>query len=304
MKINIDTDYSSIKKNTLIFGDSLKMLYKIKNSSVDHCITDPPYNISGYDYKKEIGWIKSNKLWEQTKKFIKLDEGWDKFENNHYDNFTELWVNELFRIVKPNGNIIIFGSSHNIFKIAHILEKKNKKVLSFITWFKRNAFPNITNRMLCSSCEYILWSVNNSQEKAKNWTFNYKAIKEINVLKKCKKCKKTLSGNFVCCPYCSNNNLDTINLQMRDMWDIPSTPPNEKVFGKHPTQKPIDVITRLIVGATNENDIVIDPFTGSGTIPLVALKHKRRFIAIDNNKNYCNLALKRLQAEEMSTLNI
>lgn len=296
MKIN--TDYNSGLENNLILNDSLLILPKIEARSVDHCITDPPYNISGYDGKKKIGWLKSNGYWTGEKNFNKVDEKWDSFSNKTYENFTQVWLKEIFRIIKPNGNIIIFGSHHNIFKIASILEKEDKKILNFITWYKRNAFPNITHRMLCDSTEFIIWAINNSQKEAKNWTFNYDALKKFNQIKKCDKCKKTLDSNYKYCPFCGNNNLKSINLQMRNMWDILGTPTTERKQGKHPTQKPIEIIERIVIGATKEKDIIVDPFAGSGTLPLVAQKYKRRYVAIEKEKEYYELITKRLQANE------
>lgn len=252
-------------ENKIILGDAIEELKKIPDHSVDHCITDPPYNISGYDEKKEIGWLKSNNHWTEKKKFKKIDENWDSFSNGNYEKFLKLWMNEIFRIVKPNGNIIIFGSYHNIYKIGAILQKEDKKLINSIVWYKRNAFPNITQRMLCESTEHIVWAVNNSQKNAKNWKFNYDYLKKLNGGK-----------------------------QMRNMWDIPMTPTSERKHGKHPSQKPIEVLERLILGCTEKNDVIIDPFLGSGTTALVALKHNRNFIGIDNSEEFIELAKKRI----------
>ena len=302
MNIKIKKTLNSKAKYNLICGDALGLLPEIKDSSIDHCITDPPYNISGYDHKRKIGWLQSNGYWKEKKNFNKINEKWDSFSNSSYENFTSSWLEEVFRIIKPNGNIIIFGSHHNIFTIGNLLNKKNKKILNFITWFKRNAFPNITHRLLCNSTEYIIWAVNNSQKEAKKWVFNYDALKKLNPIKRCKKCKKTLGDNFIYCPFCGGKNLSVDYTQMRDMWNILNTPKRERKHGKHPSQKPFEVVRRLILGATNKNEVILDPFMGSGTVPLVAKKYKRRFIAIDNKREYCKLALKRLNSTEQLTL--
>jgi site-specific DNA-methyltransferase (adenine-specific) len=254
-------------ENVIILGDSIDVLKTIKDASVDHCITDPPYNISGYNDKKKIGWLSSNEHWSKDKKFNKINESWDTYCNMDYENFTEDWLKEVFRIVKPNGNIIIFGSYHNIYKIGYLLQKNDKKIINSIVWYKRNAFPNITQRMLCESTEHIIWAVNNTQKRAKNWIFNYNILKEINGGK-----------------------------QMRNMWDIPATPNSERKFGKHPSQKPMSVIERLMLASSNPKDIIIDPFVGSGTLPVVAKMNNRRYIGIDNNKNYIALCNSRLNA--------
>src|SRR3989344_5642800 len=252
-------------ENRIIKGDAIEVLKKIPDASVDHCVTDPPYNISGYDNKKEIGWLKSNKHWVSDKKFNKINEEWDTYSNGDYENFTREWLQEIFRIIKPNGSIIIFGSYHNIYKLGYILQSFDRKIINSVVWFKRNAFPNITQRMLCESTEHIIWAVNNTQKHAKNWIFNYDELKRINGGK-----------------------------QMRNVWDIPMTPISEKKSGKHPSQKPIELIERLVLASTNEGEIIIDPFVGSGTLPVVAKMHGRKFIGIDNNEEFVNLTNKRL----------
>lgn len=296
------TDYHQELENQIILNDCLVTLPKIPGNSIDHCITDPPYNISGYDGKKKIGWLKSNGYWTKEKNYNKVDEKWDSFSNQTYDDFTRNWLKEIFRVVKPNGNIIIFGSIHNLFKIASVLEGENKKILSLVTWYKRNAFPNITHRMLCDSTEFIIWAVNNSQAEAKNWIFNYEELKKVNRVMKCSKCKKTLDQNFIYCPFCGNHSLNGQNLQMRNMWDIVSTPAGEKKQGKHPTQKPLEIIKRTVLGATKEHDLIIDPFAGSGTLPVVAQKYHRRYIAIEKEKPYLKIMTNRLEANEQLEL--
>lgn len=265
--MNLENSYLDkfeIDNQTLLLGDSLKIMPEIKEK-YDACITDPPYNISGYDNKKQIGWLKSNKYWTEDKKFSKIEEDWDKFSNGDYLHFTENWLKMIFSVVKENGNIIIFGTYHNIYKIGYLLELFDKRIVNSIVWYKRNAFPNITQRMLCESTEYMIWAVNNSSKNAKKWTFNYDTLKEINDGK-----------------------------QMRNMWDIPMTPKREKIYGKHPAQKPMAIAERLIHGFTNVNDSIIDPFMGSGTIPLACMSNNRKCLGIDNNNSYYELAKNRL----------
>ena len=163
----------------LILGDSLEILPRIE-AEFDASITDPPYNISGYDNKKDIGWLKSNSYWQGEKKFTKMNEDWDKFSNGDYLEFTSKWLDSVCRLVRPNGNIMIFGTYHNIYKIGYTLEKLDRKIVNSIVWYKRNAFPNITQRMLCESTEHVIWAVNNNQKDAKNWTFNYDILKKMN----------------------------------------------------------------------------------------------------------------------------
>ncbi len=249
--------------------DSLSLLDEFGENEFDACITDPPYNISGYDHKKKIGWLKSNDYWAEQKKFTKISEDWDKFSNKDYVKFTKDWIQKITRVVKENGNIIIFGSMHNIFTIGEILNELEIRIVNSITWYKRNAFPNITQRMLCESTEYIIWAVNNNPKKAKNWTFNYNIMKELN------------NGK-----------------QMRNVWDVPLTPLREKKHGKHPAQKPLEVVKRLILGCTNPQDNIIDPFMGVGSIPLAADIYERGCTGIERNEEYLKIAMERIKDKE------
>ena len=106
-----------MKLDTVLAGDCLKVLAKYPDNYFDACITDPPYNISGHEGKKEIGWLKSNPTWQVEKKFTKINEAWDTFTDNDYRSFTIAWMEEISRVVKQNGNILIFGSYHNIYLI-------------------------------------------------------------------------------------------------------------------------------------------------------------------------------------------
>jgi len=265
-KLKSNKKFNSNKDCNLIQNDAFEVLPLIPDGYADHCITDPPYSVSDYDHKKKIGWLNSNKYWSDTKKFKKINENWDKFYGDDYEVFTISWLKEIFRIVKPNGNLIIFGSYHNIYKIGYLLQKLNKRVINSIVWYKRNAFPNITQRMFCESTEHIIWATNNDKKHAKNWIFNYQVMKKIN------------NG-----------------VQMRNVWDIPMTPKSEKTYGGHPAQKNKEVVERLVLGCTNKKDVIIDPFMGAGTIPLACLENSRKCVGIEKNTQYFSTACKRLK---------
>jgi DNA modification methylase len=253
-------------KNYLFQGNCIDFLKTLPDASVDHCITDPPYNISGYDGKKKIGWLASNSTWTEDKNFVKIDAGWDKFRDSDYREFTSEWLTEIRRVVKPNGNILVFGSYHNIYQVGVAIETLGLKVNNSIIWYKRNAFPNITGRMLCESTEQIIWAVNGTRKRATNWTFNYDELKKL-----------TENGK-----------------QMRNMWDIPMTPTSEKKHGRHPSQKPLVLSERLIIGFTNPGDIVLDPFLGSGSFLVAAKKLGRNYIGVDQEEEFINLSHLRL----------
>lgn len=165
---------------------------------------------------------------------------------------------------------MVFASIHNLFDVGMALESLGFKRLNIITWFKTNAPPNITCRMLTQSSEFILWYA-----KDKNWTFNYDYTK---------------NGDF------SYDILKKAGKQMRDVWAIPNNKSKEETrFGKHPTQKPERIIERLIKMASNEGDLIVDLFNGSGTTTKIAKQFNRNFIGFEINQEYCEIANKRLQ---------
>ena len=260
--------------NQLYLGNCIELLKRFSSKSIDCCITDPPYNISGYNHKKKIGWLDSNDYWKKEKSFRKIDENWDKFKDDDYDKFTIDWLTEIKRILKPNGNIAIFGSYHNIYKIGYFLEKLELKIINSIVWYKRNAFPNITQRMFCESTEYIIWATNNNKRDARNWTFNYDSMKELNG-----------------------------GVQMRNFFDVPITKQSERQEGKHPSQKPLEVLNNLVLALTNEGDIIIDPFIGSGTTAVSAIQNKRNFIGIDRIFEYLGISERRIANVNPSIFN-
>ncbi len=148
----------SVSLDSIIEGDCLDVMRLWPDHCVDHCITDPPFNMSK---KKGLGWAFSS--------HVTMQETWDMFSRDQYLRFTGDWIQEVTRVVKPNGNIFVFGSYHNIYTIGFALQQLNLKILNSIVWFKPNAQPNITIRMLTESTEHIIWACNNTIDKAKNW---------------------------------------------------------------------------------------------------------------------------------------
>lgn len=257
-------DPSSAEKlpvNQIVAGDCLKVLPIFPDGVFDCCITDPPFNISK---QKGLGWAFSS--------HVTMQEQWDVFAKDDYFQFTVNWITEVLRVLKTNGNLFIFGSFHCIFTIGFILQSLfDRRIISQIVWYKPNAQPNITCRMFTESTEFILWAVNNESKKAKNWTFNYDVMKAMNKGK-----------------------------QMRNMWEIPLTKPSERKYGKHPAQKPLAVINRLVLAGTNEGDLILDPFSGTGSTAVVAEQHNRSWIMIEKEDAYNQIARKRL--DEVSNM--
>lgn len=231
------------------------------NFKVDCVLTDPPYNVGG-TATQQIRW--------NSKKLKTVDEIWDNFSQDEFLKFNFDWISKSQKVLKENGNIIIFGSMHNMYQVGYILQKLGFKINNHITWFKRNAPPNISCRTLTHSCEYAIWAVNGDTK----WTFNYKLAKE------------------------KNNNKQQRDLYTIDFTDFVNyimTPNNEKLNGKHATQKPLELIKDMIQIFTNENDIVFDPFVGSGTTAVASKLLKRQYICCDKEQEYIEITKKRLQ---------
>lgn len=240
---------------TLIRGDSFLELTKIEQRSIDMIFADPPYFLSNGGVTCHSGKMTSvNKgKWDET-----LSPA-DKLEYNR------LWIRLCKEALKDDGTIWISGTLHNIYSIGVALELEGFSIINNITWEKPNPPPNLGIRCFTHSTETILWArkIISKNKKGKH-TFDYWLMKEQNA-----------------------------NKQMKDVWVMPSTSKKEKSFSKHPTQKPIKLLERIILASTNENDIILDPFNGSGTTGIVAYQLKRKYIGIEIDKDYINITKKR-----------
>ncbi len=244
----------------IILGDALKVMKKIPDESIDLIFADPPYNMSK---KKGLGWKYSN--------HITMQEEWDMFSKDDYFQFNQQWIKEALRILKHGGSLWISGSFHNIYQVGFILQHYNDvKINNSIVWFKPNAQPNISCRMFTESTEHLIWASKNGN--GKRWKFNYEWTKD--------------------------NITDEINpkgKQARNVWHIPLTPKKEKWAGAHPTQKPEELLRRIILSCTIEGDTVLDPFVGSGTTSAVAKDYCRNSIGIEKDKKNMSIIKKRLK---------
>lgn len=189
---------------------------------------------------------------------------WDKSDGflNDY-KFNKKWLKACDRVLKPNGTIWISGTYHIIHSVAFALMEMGYYIINEVTWYKPNAAPNMGCRCLTASHETLLWA---KKKKSARHTFNYEDMKQMNEGK-----------------------------QMRSVWTIPTTPKKEKTHGYHPTQKPLALLKRCILAASKEHDLILDPFSGSGTTGAAAMSLNRRFIGIDIEKEYCELTKKRIQ---------
>lgn len=244
--------------NKIFCADAIELMKTWPDESFDVCITDPPYNIA--KKKRGLSWAFSSHVTMQC--------DWDRFIKTDYEAFTLAWLEQICRVTRKNGNIFIFGSYHNIYLIGAIAQKFDLRIVNSIIWAKPNAQPNITCRMFTESTEQIIWLCNNTQKKASKWTFNYEQAKELN------------NGK-----------------QMRNFWSIPITPAKERKYGKHPSQKPLQLMERLVMLATNPNDLVLDCFAGSGSTLVACKKLKRFYVGIEQDEDYCKIA--RLRLDEL-----
>ena len=202
-------------------------------------------------------------------KMVSVNKGnWDKinsFEDKH--DFNRRWIRLCKTVLKDTGTIWISGTLHNIYSIGMALEQEGFKIINNITWQKTNPPPNLACRAFTHSTETILWAKKDIK-KAKH-LFHYHLMKEEN------------SGK-----------------QMKDVWTGSLTPKREKKLGKHPTQKPLYLLNRIIAASTNEDDVILDPFCGSSTTGVAAKNLGRKYIGIDNELEYIELSKARLQMEE------
>lgn len=197
-------------------------------------------------------------------KMVSVKKGaWDeKISLKEKHEFNKKWIRLCKVLLKDNGTIWISGTMHNIYSIGMALEEEGFKIINNITWRKTNPPPNISCRAFVHSTETVLWAQKDSK-KAKH-KFNYQLMKELNGGK-----------------------------QMKDVWETSLTKPSEKKCGKHPTQKPIALLEKIILASTDENDTILDPFNGSGTTGIAAMKLNRKYIGIDKEEEYLNITLKR-----------
>ena len=254
-----------MKKNIIYQGDCIKILNeKIDKMSIDLIFADPPYNLSGNGLK----W-KGNKTGGD---WYMMNEKWDKMTKLEYVRFTRKWISECYRVLKNTGSIYISCTYHNISEIMIVLKQLDFKINNVITWQKTNAMPNMTKRLFTHSTEFIVWAV-----KGKKWVFNYEELKKINP-------EKQKDGSLK---------------QMRDVWSLPLVQGNERLRGKdgkalHPTQKPEEMLKRIICASSNKGNIILDPFLGSGTTAVTAKGLGRNWIGIERDKKYVGMSRKRL----------
>lgn len=256
--------YYQKSKFLLQQGDCLDVLGNMTENSVDMIFADPPYNLSNGGFTVHAG------------RRVSVNKGdWDKSKGLKQDfEFHLKWIEACKRVLKPHGTLWISGTYHSIYQCGFALQVAGFHILNDISWFKPNASPNLSCRFFTASHETLLWA---RKDKTAKHTFNYDLMK---------------NGNW------QEDQLKKPGLQMRSVWSMGTPKPLEKKFGKHPTQKPIDLLKRIILASTKKGDLIVDPFTGSSTTGLAAYFLGRNFIGIDTERKYLDLSIKRLEELE------
>jgi site-specific DNA-methyltransferase (adenine-specific) len=251
----------------LIEGDSLGLLERLPPRSVDLVFADPPYNLSNGGSTCQAG------------KRAAVDKGaWDASRGVDEDHhFHRRWLAACRRVLKPSGTIWVSGTQHVIFSLGFAMQELGYHLLNTVTWFKPNASPNLACRFFTHSTELVIWAAP-ERSKPLAHTFHYPQMKAENGGK-----------------------------QMRDMWpldsdgegvvwSLPTPAKREKSEGRHPTQKPIALLDRIVTASSNPGDLVLDPFNGSGTTGVVAVARGRRYVGFDLDSAYLDLTERRLTA--------
>lgn len=253
----------------LYHGDCLDVLKDIPDNSVDMVFADPPYFLSSGSFTCQNG------------KMVSVKKGdWDLSNGTKMNfEFHCEWIKACRRVLKPNGTIWISGTYHSIYQCGFALEINQFHMLNDIAWFKPNASPNLSCRFFTASHETLLWA---RRDKKARHTFNYGIMK---------------NGDW------PEDALKKPGLQMRSVWSMGTPKPIEKKFGKHPTQKPEDLLKRIILASTNKGDLVLDPFAGSSTTGMAAYFFGRQFIGVDTDSKFLDVSIKRFEELERNLKN-
>lgn len=244
-------------------GDCVDIMREeIEDGSVDVIFADPPYFLSDGSNRTVLGG-----------KIVKLDKGeWDR-DKGHKENyaFHERWIEECHRVLKDTGTIWVAGTYHSIFYCGTVLKSFGFHIINDVIWFKPNASPNMTCTRITASHETLIWA---KKDKDKKHYFGYKELK---------------NGVY------KDDFIKKKGKQMRSVWVMNSVAQREKVFGGHPTQKPLALLSRVLTASAQEGDTILDPFCGSGTTGVIAQQKKaKRFIGIDLDIEYLKTTERRM----------
>jgi modification methylase len=255
--------FESAASPSILVGDCVAEMAKMPAASVDLVFADPPYNLQ----------LQGDLKRPDDSRVDAVDDEWDKFSSfAAYDDFTRAWITACRRLMKPNATLWVIGSYHNIFRVGTILQDLGFWILNDIVWRKSNPMPNFRGRRFTNAHETLIWAARDASKR--NYTFNYEALK---------------AGND--------------DIQMRSDWLIPLCTGEERLKGGdgkklHPTQKPEALLARIMLAASRPDDLVLDPFSGTGTTGAVARRLRRRFIGVEREAEYAAAAEERIAAVE------
>ena len=256
----------------VVRGDSLELLARLPDESVDLVFADPPYHLSNGGFTCKGG-----------KRASVNKGGWDASNGLAADHeFQRAWLREAQRALKPTGTLWVSGTQHVIFSIGFALQELGYHLLNTVTWYKPNAAPNLACRMLTHSTELVIWAAPRRSKKLLH-TFNYRDMKAENGGKQMRDVWKL---DFEV-PEAGGPQV---------VWSLPTPAKREKVLGSHPTQKPLTLLDRIVRCASRPGDLVIDPFSGSGTTGVAAVAAGRRYIGFEREKEYVELSRLRIHA--------
>lgn len=256
----------------------LQSFYKSKNRDFTLLQGDCTQLLPQFEFKFDMifadppYFLSNGGISVQSGKQVSVNKGnWDKSQGFEKDNeFNYKWIYLCRDKLKDNGTIWVSGTYHNIFSVAQMLNQLDFKILNCVTWVKTNPPPNLSCRYFTHSTEFILWA---RKSKSIPHYYNYELMKQINGGK-----------------------------QMRDVWELPAISRWEKSCGKHPTQKPLPLLSRIILASTQTNAWVLDPFTGSSTTGIAASLLGRRFLGIERETDF--LGISKLRREELENVAI
>ena len=253
------TEQFKLPYDTIIQGDCIDILKTLPSNSIDLIFADPPYNMQ----------TEGELLRTDGSTFSGVTDKWDKFDSiEFYDHFCKLWLTECKRVLKNDGSIWVIGSFQNIYRLGYIMQDLGFWILNDIIWSKPNAVPNFAGTRFQNSHETLIWCAKSKKSK---YQFNYKTMKSLNG-----------------------------NKQMKSIWEIGICIGNERLKDEngqkiHSTQKPEKLLYNVIISSTKPNDVILDPFFGTGTTGAIAKKLGRRFIGIEREEFYIRHAEKRIQ---------
>lgn len=278
--------YPTPPPNRLVEGDCLQVLPLIPAGSVDLIFADPPYNLQ----------LRTQDLRRPNNTVVDgVDDHWDSFASfAAYDAFTERWLHECRRILKPTGSMWVIGSYHNIFRVGTLLQDVGFWLLNDVVWIKRNPMPHFRGVRFTNAHETLIWA--KKSEGARRITFNYRALKELNGGKQMRSDWELSAEDAV-----ETSDGEPSNGPPIEDWRLPICAGAERLRdadGKklHSTQKPEALLERVLLATSKPGDVVLDPFAGTGTTAVVAQRLERRWIMIEREPAYRALIEQRIAA--------